>query len=206
MSDQNFLEVEVKLLVDDLDTVAARLVAAGAEKVVPRVFERNVRYENEDRTLTQSGIVLRLRQDRLVRLTYKEPVVQTEDDLASRFEAEVEVKEFHTMNLILRKLGFHPFMEYEKYRTTYTLDGAEIVLDEMPYGSFVEVEGRPDAIRAVLKRLGLDHSARYLCNYLLLFERVKARLGLEFADLTFANFEGVDVPRDAFGAPDNQEL
>jgi adenylate cyclase class 2 len=203
MNDTDFIEVELKLLVDDLEAVAARLAAAGAELVVRRIYESNVRYNDSEGTLSARGIVLRLRQDQITRLTYKEPVAQLEEDMSRRFEAEVEIKNFHTMDVILRKLGFNPYVAYEKYRTTYTLDRTEIVLDELPFGNFVEVEGAPEAIRAVIKRLGLEDMARYRETYLQLFDRVKDHLGLDFQDLTFENFREISVPESAFGPPVN---
>jgi adenylate cyclase class 2 len=203
MNDSEFIEVELKLLVDDLEAVAARLAAAGAELIARRIYESNVRYDDADGTLSARGMILRLRQDQITRLTYKEPIEQVEDDMSRRFEAEVEIKNFHTMDIILRKLGFRPYVAYEKYRTTYALDRTEIVLDELPFGNFVEVEGAPEAIRAVINRLGLETMARYRETYLHLFDRVKAHLDLDFVDLTFDNFREVSVPAAAFGPPVN---
>ncbi len=190
-------ETEVKLHYPDLAGMQTRLEAAGAELIVPRVFERNVRYENAEKTLSPRGIVLRLREDNHVRLTYKEGG-KLEDGVVSRFEAEVEVSDFGVMQTILGKLGYAPYLIYEKYRTTYTLDGAEVVLDEMPYGNFIEIEGDKDTIERVMTRLGLQGARRYTQSYIVLFQIVKARLGLTCHDLTFANFEGVDVPESAF--------
>ncbi len=192
-----FVENEVKIHVPDLDAVAARLAAAGAELIAPRVFERNVRYENDDETFTPQGIVLRLRQDTRVRLTYKDPGV-VKGGALERFEAEVTVDDYDTMDMILRRLGFHPYIVYEKYRTTYELSGAEIVLDEMPYGHFIEIEGAPDVIDATLKTLELQDRPRLLMSYLNLFTRVKEALGLFCHDLTFANFDGITVPPEIF--------
>jgi adenylate cyclase class 2 len=192
-----YVENEVKIHVPDLDAIAAWLVAAGAVLVAPRVFERNVRYENGAQTFSPQGIVLRLRQDARVRLTYKEPGV-VKDGALERFEAEVTVDNFDTMDLILRRLGFQPFVVYEKYRTTYRLGGAEIVLDEMPYGHFIEIEAESSVIDATLNTLGLRDSPRILMSYLALFARVKAALGLSCHDLTFANFDGITVPPEIF--------
>jgi adenylate cyclase, class 2 len=197
----DYLELEVKLYVPDLETVSQRLAALGAGLAVPRVFERNVRYEDSQHSLTERGIVVRLRQDNAVRLTYKEPPTGTSDELA-RFEAEVSVSDFDTMHLILQRLGYYPYLIYEKYRTTYHFMGTEIVLDEMPYGSFVEIEGDDrDAIHRVMETLGLDAAPRYDRNYVSLFNSVKDALGLDFHDLTFDNFAGIDVSPSAFGDP-----
>jgi adenylate cyclase class 2 len=194
---KDYVENEVKIHVPDLEDVAARLVAASAELTAPRVFERNVRYENADETFSRQGIVLRLRQDARVRLTYKESG-SIKDGALERFEAEVTVDDFSTMDLILRRLGFQPFVVYEKYRTTYQLGTAEIVLDEMPYGHFIEIEAESSVIDTTLNTLGLQDRPRILMSYLMLFARVKAALGLHCHDLTFANFDGITVPQEIF--------
>lgn len=198
MTGQDHLEVEVKLYVEALDAVAATLQQEGAELVKPRVYEHNIRYEDPNNTFTRRGVVLRLRQDGRVRLTYKEPATQIDPNIPARFEAEVEVSDFDTMNLILGRLDYHKHMIYEKYRTTYTLNGCEIVLDEMPYGNFVEIEGKPESIRGVIEQLNLTEAAQYNTNYIRLFDNICYLLDLEFTDLTFENFNSVDVQQWMF--------
>lgn len=198
-------EVEIKLYVADLDAIADRLLDVGARQVIPRVHEHNVRYENQQNDLSTRGIVVRLRKDTYVRLTYKEPPSDIIDDgLSHRFEAEVEVDDFDTMSLMLEKLGYTPHLIYEKYRTTYVLDDVEVVLDEMPYGNFVELEGEPDNIYQAIDKLDLNGALRYKTNYVQLFTHVKHHLKLSFTDITFANFEGIDVPPSALNAPNNE--
>ncbi len=200
--DNNRLEIEAKLLVDDLDAVRARLDAdAGAQLARPRQYEYNIRYEDAAESLTPAGIVLRLRQDDRVRLTYKARAAQVSAGAHTRFEAEVDVSDFETMDLILKRLGYRESVIYEKYRTTYTLAGAEVVLDEMPFGAFVEVEGAPEAIEEAIAQLGLEDAPRFTVGYMLLFDYVKDNLGLSFRDLSFENFRGIDVPPEAFLPP-----
>lgn len=194
-----YSEIEIKFLIDNLHEVEARLKTADARLVAPRVYERNVRYENADKTLREQKKVVRLRQDTRVRLTFKdEGGGRLASGAFSRFEAEVEVSDFDAMNVILERLGYFPHMIYEKYRTTYTLEGAEVVLDEMPYGHFVEIEGEETAIQKVMQILGLNETSAMQGGYAVLFENVKRSLGLHFQDLTFANFEGISVPANAF--------
>ena len=190
-------ETEIKLYVPDLQPVQQKLEAAGATLKAPRVYERNVRYDDAEHTLTLSGKVIRLRQDTRVRLTYKEDGKVT-DGVVSRFEAEVEVSDFDAMETILGKMGYSPYLIYEKYRTTYELDDAEIVLDEMPYGNFVEIEGELETIKKLITTLELGAARQYEGSYSTLFERVRQKLGLTFTDLTFANFKGVSVHEDDF--------
>ncbi|MBN2303226.1 MAG: class IV adenylate cyclase, partial [Anaerolineae bacterium] len=203
----NLLETEVKLHVPDLDTIRARLESVGATLESPRTYEHNIRYLDADGVFMRDGIVLRMRQDARARLTYKAPpdpgTTQTAG-IRTRFEAEVTVDDFATMDVILQRLGFHPAAIYEKYRTTYRLERAagavEIVLDEMPFGPFVEIEGPVTEIEAAVIRLGLEDAVRFTVSYMVLFDRVKARLGLVFRDLTFANFADVTVPPDVFAS------
>jgi adenylate cyclase class 2 len=192
------VEIEVKIKVESLAAVEQKLKAAGATLKAGRVYERNVRYEDAGETFTPAARVLRLRQDTQVRLTYKEPHDPVGGGVWARTELEVTVSDFETADLLLQKLGFHAAWTYEKYRTTYELEGCEVVLDEMPFGSFIEVEGEPDTIERALSALGLADAPRITASYSDLFFRVQARLGLSFRDLTFENFRGVRVPEAWF--------
>jgi adenylate cyclase class 2 len=193
------IETEIKLFVPDRQAALSQIETAGAVLVSPRVYEHNLRYENAVGNLTSHGIVLRLRQDTRARLTYKEPLpIQSHDGVMMRAEVEVTVDDFEKMDVILKRLGFHPYIVYEKYRTTYHLGETEVVLDEMPYGDFIEIEGPAPAIESALAALGWQDTPRFLGSYMELFALVKTTLGLEFHDLTFANFEGITVPPEIF--------
>lgn len=192
------LETEVKFYIGDLGAVAEKLQAAGAILHKPRVHERNLRFDTPDNGLTAREIVLRLRQDDRVRLTYKAPSEQQSVGSHSRLELETGVSDFDSMAAILEALGFQTSWVYEKYRSTYTLDSAEIVLDEMPFGGFIEIEGGAEAIERVITALDLTKAPRILASYAELFEGVKAALGLPFRDLTFPNFEGLSISPEIF--------
>ena len=194
------IETELKLYVPDLKPVAQRLEALGATLTAPRVLEKNTRYEDAEGKIAAAGTVIRLRQDTRVRLTYKDGEKTLGQYGSSRYEAEVDVSDFDKMETILGKLGFHPVLLYEKYRTTYTLDGGEITLDEMPYGNFVEIEADEDVIGRLVDALNLQNARRMTGSYTTLFKIVKQNLRLDFTDLTFENFAGVDVPESAFSA------
>lgn len=188
------LEVEVKFMLRDLAPIRGRLVDMGAEIIAPRVFERNVRFDTADEALLARQQLLRLRQDTRVRLTFKGPAAE---DVASeakvREEIELEVGHFDRMSAVLQRLGFLPIQIYEKYRETYQWRGVEIVLDEMPFGDFIELEGVEADLRPAAEALGLDWSRRILANYLALMELCRRSFNLSFSDLTFENFAGLSV-------------
>ncbi len=189
-SAQNGLvEVEVKFLVGDLDVIRQRLTAGGARLVAPRVFERNVRFDTPDEALLRRQELLRLRQDVRARLTFKGPsVADSASEAKVREEIELEIGDFDRMALIFSRLGFLPFQTYEKYRETFAWGDVEVVLDEMPFGLFVELEGSEAAIKRAAAALGLDWSRRVLTNYLAIMGLARERFNLPFTDLTFANF------------------
>jgi adenylate cyclase, class 2 len=192
------LEVEVKFYMPDLGAFRKRIVAAGAVLHKPRVYERNIRFDDAAGSLLARRRLLRLRQDAAVHLTFKgEPQAEDWSEAKVREELEVDVSDFDTAVAILERLGFRPQQLYEKYRETFHLGPVELVLDELPFGNFVELEGEESSIRAAAAHLGLDWQQRILANYLYLMAELKVRHKLPFDDLTFDNFAGRNISVEA---------
>ena len=193
MSDDR-LEIEVKFLVENLATIRRRLERAGGLLSKPRTYERNIRFDTPWQSLMLQGKLLRLRQDTVARITFKgEPDETHLSEVRIREEIEMEVEDFDTAVAILEKVGFEPQQVYEKYRETFQLDLVEVVLDEMPFGHFVELEGSEQAIKSAADKLGLDWEKRILTNYLALMADLKKASNLPFDDLTFENFAGLQA-------------
>lgn len=194
MGSYNNLEVEVKFLVADLAAVRERLLAVGGQLDKPRIYEHNIRYDNAWEGLLRRGMLLRLRQDKIARLTFKGiPPEEIESEAKVREELEIEVGDFATTAAILERIGFEQRQVYEKYRETFCLGEVEVVLDEMPFGNFVELEGEEEYIREAADVLQLDWDKRILANYLALMSQMKERYNLPFDDLTFDNFAALDI-------------
>ena len=196
------LEIEAKFNVDDLTTVRQALLSCGAILEKPRIYEKNTVYDNEYQSLKNSFRLIRLRQDEKIKLTYKGvPSVQIKSDVKVREEIELEVSDFEKMEQIIGRLGYQPAIVYEKYRETFSFEGVEVVLDALPYGDFVELEGSEAAIKAAVNKIGLDWSQRINTNYLGLFEKVKVTYNLNFPDLTFKNFVDLEIDWRRVDAP-----
>lgn len=187
------MEREVKFYIADLDALRATLEGSGAQLIQPRSHEFNLRFDTPDRALARNAQVLRLRRDTASRLTFKGPQ-RAREGIAERVEIETTVGDFETTRQLLEALGYRVSMIYEKYRAVYRLGETLVTLDEMPFGTFAEIEG-PDgvAIRGVCEQIGLLWEARTLQSYALLFETVRRNLNLDFRDLTFENFAGIRV-------------
>ncbi len=186
-------EIEVKFFIQDLDRLKTRLEKLGAYLMQERVLEMNLRFDLPDASLRAEGRVLRLRQDTATRLTYK-GAGQNEDGILSREEIEFTVEDFEKAKQLFEALGYQKLVYYEKYRTIYELNETHVMLDELPYGSFIEIEGEnASSIRSMADQLYLTWETAVGTSYLALFERVCRALNLSFQDLSFANFAGIKV-------------
>jgi len=186
-------ELEVKYYVSDLLPIRQRLETLGAVLLHPRIYEINIRYDSNDHRLSRHGQVLRLRYDTNARITYKSKS-RFESGVHVRDEIEIIVDNFQMTQNLLSSIGFQVLMVYEKYRTTFNWNETHITLDEMPYGDFVEIEGRePYRILDVNNKIGLDWEARILDSYSTIFETLKNSQEYKFRDLTFENFSGLEI-------------
>ncbi|BBO88880.1 class IV adenylate cyclase [Desulfosarcina ovata] len=187
------LEIELKFFITDPSALPARLAAAGAVRTIPRTFEHNVRYETEDERLLQSRCLLRLRKDRITTLTFKAPPQREDPRFKIYRELEVQVSDFATMDTILEALGFTRRQVYQKWRETWQLSGATLCIDTMPFGTFLEIEGDPESITALVETFGLCWEHRIRSSYLKIFAELREAEDWPFTDVTFDNFKGIKV-------------
>jgi len=202
MSESN-QEIEVKFYVRDLDRIITRLHDLEARLIQRRVLETNLRFDLPNGGLRSEGRVLRLRRDTQARFTYKGPSTN-EQGVLSRTEIEFTVGDFEKAKEFMEALGYQKLLYYDKYRTTYELQISEapvhIMLDELPYGDFIEIEGEnSEMIRAVSDQLNLDWDTAIGTSYTALFERARKTLRFVFRDLSFENFAGMEVNASHLG-------
>ena len=174
------LEIELKFYTSAFGPFRERLRQLGAVCTGERIFEHNMRYETEDDRLLENRCLLRLRKDRQTTLTFKSPPREADYRFKVYRELEVGISDFDTMDAILRALGFHRRQVYEKWRETWRLNDAVLCLDEMPFGSFLEIEARPDVIMQMVRGLELVWEQRILANYLGIFAVLKEKEGWGF--------------------------
>lgn len=191
-------ETEVKFYIRDLNKIELRLLDLKAQLIQPRTHETNLRFDNANNDLRNNSRVLRLRQDGKAKFTFKGPSVEMEGGVLSRQEIEFVVEDYENAKLFLEALGFHAVVFYEKFRTTYELNDIHIMLDELPYGKFVEIEGEDvETIHNISNLLGLNWDNMVKAGYHALFERAAGKYGLEVSQLSFAALEGVRIdPHD----------
>jgi adenylate cyclase, class 2 len=148
------LEVEKKyrLTKTQRDAVLRRLPAVGAI-AAGEEFEENTLYGGE--ALATGPRVLRLRRiGNHALLTYKERLPSA-SSVKQQHEEETSVADPDAMASILEALGLRPVLVYEKRRMTWTLGEAEVVVDELPFGLFMEIEGAESEILDIERKLAL---------------------------------------------------
>jgi len=176
------LETEAKFWVPELDDLRRKVLAAGGRPLTSRTLEHNERFDVPDGRLRRGGEVLRLRRDRECTLTYKRALSSAEE----RSEIEVRIDDLEAARAMLFGLGFVLIFIYDKYRQVLALDDTLIMLDELPFGSFAEIEGPSlQAIGRSAATLGLDWDRRVSRSYLSIYEALRQRLGLPSEHATF---------------------
>lgn len=180
-------EIEAKIRVDGLDALHARLRALGAADE-GAAFERNWVFDDAEGSLERRGVLLRLRcLDGAAGgvLTVKHSV--TGGAFKKREEVETRVD---SVDAVLRQeaiLGYRVAWIYEKRRRTLLWNGCVFALDECPeIGTFIEIEGGEEGIRAGCAALGLDPGAHIQDNYLGLWRKHLDALGDKPRHMTFA--------------------
>lgn len=183
------MEIEAKFIVPGLEAIRSRLNALAATSVEPRVREINLRFDRPDGGLRALGQVLRIRHGPGASLTFKAPG----SDPEHRIEIEIGIDDPQRGRQLLEALGYELVFVYEKDREVFRLDGALVMLDALPFGTFVEVEADEiGAVRRAAERLGLRWEDRAALTYLGLFESLRARFRWTAREATFEAFRGLE--------------
>ena len=165
------LEIEQKYRLTAASWAALRRrLEAGADAIFAGdEFEENTLYAGG--TLNHKRAVLRVRRvnERTI-LTYKERF-PTDAGIKRQREDETEVADAEALAAILEGLGFRPTLVYEKRRATWHWGAAEIVLDELPFGLYAEIEGTKELIRQAAQTFGLREADTEHATYPHLTER-----------------------------------
>ena len=148
------IEKKYRLTAEGANELRARLGEVGARAVRGEEFEENTLYAGANLEPGRRNLRVRRVNGRAV-LTLKERQPSA-DAVKLQREDETGVEDADTLDRILRALGYAPALVYEKRRETWELDGVEVVIDELPFGWFAEIEGGRDSILRAEKKIGLE--------------------------------------------------
>jgi adenylate cyclase class 2 len=176
------LEIEKKYRL----TSATRRQVLKALTGLGAVFEGDDTEENTiygGAALTDSIVRIRKTANRAL-LTFKRRIENT-SDLKEQIEHETEISDPDAADNFLRELRLSPKLIYEKRRSTWRLRNVEVVIDELPFGWFMEIEGTRTGIREVEMLLGIEDLETEHETY----PRLTAQLGRQIGDVIEARFD-----------------
>lgn len=171
------LEIEIKIRIDTgIENARARILANHFQVLHERTFEKNIVFDTPEGKLKDRKCLLRLRKKGDTNtVTFKRPLEKpfSRDDTAYKIkqETEVDVSDFESMENIFTGLGYEVFFIYEKYREEFQKGDIKVMLDEMPIGNFIEIEGPEEAIDRTAHALGYSKNDYITDNYLTLFRK-----------------------------------
>ena len=176
------IEKKYRLTKKQRESVLRRLPEIGA-KFRGKELEENTLYGGENLDIARS--VLRLRRvANYAILTYKERF-PTSSSIKHQREDETRVVDPGSMDAILDALGFTPALVYEKRRETWRLGKAEILIDELPFGLFMEIEGSETDIRAIERKLGIKRLRAERATY----PQLALKYGIKYGNVIEARFD-----------------
>lgn len=170
-----------------------RLTDAQRDEVIAGLEEFGAEYHGEDDeeniicggdALTAANSVVRIRKTaRRTLLTFKQRMPGI-SDIKHQIEEETEIADGDSVIRILGHLGIEPVLVYEKRRRTWKFRDVEVVIDELPFGLYMEIEGPLTAIREAEMLLGADEYEAEIETY----PRLTARLGTLKGDIIESRF------------------
>src|SRR5215213_9120357 len=129
------LEKKYRLTPDLFQQISSRLTTIGA------VFEGEDAEENTiynlQRLTGRSGILRNRSIGEKTVLTFKKRIVY-QSIVKQQIEHETEVTSRESITAIIAELGLTPDVVYEKRRKIWSLPSAEVVMDVLPFGLYME--------------------------------------------------------------------
>ena len=168
------IEKKYRLTRDQRTDLLRRLREIGAT-VEGEEFEENTIYGGHGLDPLKNVLRLRRAGDRAI-LTYKERFA-SQSAVKHQREEETRVEDVDALAAILDALGYRPALVYEKRRMTWRVAGAELVVDDLPFGLFLEVEGEEKIIDEVEQLLELTEVEAEMASYPELTQRYGERRG-----------------------------
>jgi adenylate cyclase, class 2 len=148
-------EYEAKVLGIDPSATAELIVSKGGAVVADATLQRRFVY---DITPGDQSKWIRVRDNgRTTTLAVKQI---SHDGIDGTYEVEVTVDSLDATNELLAMLGFTPKSYQENRRTSFTLDGAQLEIDEWPMiPPYLEIEAEsPEEVARIADLLGYSET------------------------------------------------
>lgn len=145
-------------------------------------FERTYGYFTEDYTNMTSGIFPRIKDKGATALVTVKVKTKSDSKMFERdeYEFEIESSKIESARGMFKALGYIIEETFEKRRYKLgPINGCDFVVDELPFGYFVELEGTEEMIEKSIKELNLANNERINGAYLKLWKKYKKENNLD---------------------------
>ena len=156
------IEKKYRLTPSQRRAIEKRMRALGY-KPKPVEFEKNTIYRGGKLRFGKRALRLRRVNGDTI-LTFKERI-PTKSAMKHQKENETRVGNPDATHAILEALGFSRALVYEKRRVRWQVGKAKVVLDELPYGLFMEIEASEKDIARVEKLIGAQRFEAVTATY-----------------------------------------
>ena len=146
-------EIELKILNIDKAKITKTLLEIGAKRV-SSVLLIDKKYDFPGKKLSKKHEHLRLRKyGNKIEINFK--TKNKDKNFLINDELETEVKDYETMEKIIKKLGLIIITHREKKRTSFILGKVKIEIDENPkIPAYIEIEGEKKDVKNMVELLG----------------------------------------------------
>lgn len=177
------IEKKYRLTAEQRSALEGYLQNSADAKLQDMEFEENTLFAGPGIDPRTKVLRLRLTEKRAV-FTYKERDASS-SAIRRNLEEETEVTNASALRAILSALGYTPQLVYEKRRATWHVRDVELVVDELPFGLFAEIEGEEEAIKEAEQLLGLTEAPAEMETY----PELAAKYGVKSGETIEARFE-----------------
>lgn len=169
------IEKKYRLTTEQKSILTERLKTFPRAELQGQEFEENTLFGGPNLDMRTTVLRLRLTEKRAV-FTYKKRDTSS-SAIKRNVEEETTVSDPVALLAILTALGYTPQLIYEKRRETWHVGEVELVLDELPFGFFAEIEGEEEKINEAEGLLELVEAEVVLETYPELAEKYGHKKG-----------------------------
>lgn len=170
---KNEIEIKFKILNSSQLDKIKEVLDSICDKKLDRVFEKTIRFDTKDMFLEKHNKFIRVRSGYKNSITFKKKIVTSY--FKEREETEFEIEDIEKMTKILNELGFDNNLIMEKYRQKWIVGDLEIVIDELPFGIFIEIEGEKEDITKMIEKLDLKSSESSNLTYWDIWDKLRSK-------------------------------
>lgn len=163
MINQQEIEVKLKITKKGLEPLKGLLAESGAKDLGK--FEQTdilLDYLEKGKTFGTYDQALRIRNEKSkgktkTTFTFKGTPEIDKSGKKTRDEFNAEVDNYKSLMKVLRPIGFEKVIKITKSRHKFKLDGVKVVIDQLKFGNFVELEGEKEDIDKLIKKLKIEN-------------------------------------------------